>query len=158
MLKSLIFVVGILLFYGCTNDATEISDTDYIIFGSFYGECLGEGCIEIFRLDETSIAEDDNDIYPDATDFYMGNFVPREASIISDLIPLMTAIPEELFDEENRIIGQPDAGDWGGYYFEIKREGLREFWLIDTKHDNLPSYLIDFEQLLSEKLQLLAQQ
>lgn len=158
MLKTIMFVVGIIFLNACTDDPINPNDTEYIIFGSFYGECFGEQCIEIFKLDKTNFSEDTNDVYPNATNFYVGNFVQRDFSIIGDLVPLMTAVPDQLFDEKNRIIGQPDAGDWGGYYFEIKRGDLREFWLIDTHRDNLPSYILPFEKLLEEKLQLLAQQ
>lgn len=41
-----------LLCIGCERDAEpKFSDNGYLIFGHFYGECLGEGCVEIFRLE-----------------------------------------------------------------------------------------------------------
>jgi len=39
-----------------------------------------------------------------------------------------------LFFETAKVIGQPDAGDWGGLYVEIKCVGEPvQYWFIDQK-------------------------
>ena len=40
------------------DDNLELSTSDYIIFGHFYGKCVGEQCIEIFRLENEKLFED----------------------------------------------------------------------------------------------------
>lgn len=38
-----------------------------------------------------------------------------------------------LLKEKKTVIGQPDAGDWGGIYVEYNANGLRKLWLLDKK-------------------------
>ena len=59
-----------------TEPASLMSCSEsYILFGHFYGECLGEECIEIFRICENKLFEDSNDQYPSAQgEGYNGNF------------------------------------------------------------------------------------
>ena len=62
---------------------------------------------------------------------------------MSDLI---NQVPEALLDEPNGVIGMPDAGDWGGYYVEVRRDGVVQFWLIDTMEGNIPEFLHSFNE------------
>ena len=41
--------------------------------------------------------------------------------------------PTDLLKETERVIGQPDAGDWGELYVEYNLNGVRKFWLLDQK-------------------------
>ena len=53
-------------------------------------------------------------------------------------------IPGELLSQKERVIGMPDAGDWGGYYVEVSINGERQFWLIDKNQYYLPESLKPF--------------
>lgn len=59
----------LLLTSGCIDNLGP-SKSGYIIFGHFYGECLGEKGIEIFTLEDDKLFEDSNDRYPSSTGFY----------------------------------------------------------------------------------------
>ena len=52
------------------EDNLELSKSDYIIFGHFYGKCMGEQCVEIFRLENEKLFEDTKDQYPNSAEFY----------------------------------------------------------------------------------------
>jgi len=138
------------------NDAPPLSD-DTLIFGSFYGECAGEGCIEMYRLDpaQQTLAEDTVDKYPSFTEPYRGSYVPRSQASYQRAFPLRQQVPAQLLNTTANVIGQPDAGDWGGYYVETSHNGIRRFWLIDTKKSNLPTYLHAFTDSLRVHIQAL---
>jgi hypothetical protein len=126
-------------------------------FGSFYGECAGESCIEIFRLDLTqqTLEEDVADTYPSFTAPYQGRYVPRSQAAYQRALPLRPLLPTQLLDNPATVIGQPDAGDWGGYYVEVTQNGTRRFWLIDTQKANIPPYLHAFTDSLRTHIQAL---
>lgn len=58
---------------GCEKeDDIKLSDSDYLIFGHFYGECVGEACVEILRLEESKLLGDTKDNYPTVQPIMMG--------------------------------------------------------------------------------------
>ncbi|QJX45931.1 hypothetical protein HMJ29_02845 [Hymenobacter taeanensis] len=116
---------------------------DELVFGQFYGECSGERCIDIYKLDtrHQELLEDTKDAYPTTTAPYEGAFVPLATSFYRRAEDLGQYVPAQLLREPNGPIGQPDAGDWGGYYLEVNKKGKRSFWLLDTQKRNLPAYL-----------------
>lgn len=158
----LIFVA--LILQGCKDEPVEScclttcdcapSDTLIFTFGHFYGECIGEGCVEIFRVDviEMNLSEDISDQYPQAATFYEGNFsldLPIEKYyLVKDLYEY---IPEGLYSE-GTVVGQPDAGDWGGLYFEIKFNDKHRFWLLDQMKSNVPEAYHQFIDEINERI------
>ncbi len=130
---SLLFLTS-----GCNEDLKP-SKSNYLIFGHFYGECLGEQCIEIFRYEEGQLFEDSNDRYPNSTGFYVGKWERLSNQKFNDTKDLIDDFPMDLLNETNTVIGQPDAGDWGGLYIEYNFNGIRKFWLLDQKKDNVPA-------------------
>lgn len=70
----------------CDDDSGMITSDEYLIFGHFYGFCEGEQCIEIFKLTEGELFEDQNDNYPDQESFYKRKFIKLsdEAFMIAD--------------------------------------------------------------------------
>ncbi len=127
------------------------------MFGHFYGECFGERCVEMYKLipGEGQLQEDLRDAYPDHTAWYEGAFVPLSDSLYQQVKDLPASIPAQLYQERDRVIGQPDAGDWGGYYLEVNQNGKRQFWLIDKPKANLPAYLHAFVDALEGSIQKL---
>ena len=140
-----IFLI-LLIVASCQKEELKPSEgtSDYIIFGHFYGECIGEQCIEIFKLTDNSLFEDINDQYPNIDKAYEGDFRPLGNSLFEKVKGLLTQIPGELLTTNDRVIGAPDAGDWGGIYFEISSKEQKDFWLIDKMQTNLPDYLKPF--------------
>jgi hypothetical protein len=129
---------------GCSKENPSVEpDSNELIFGQFYGECSGERCIEIYKLDarKQELSEDVKDSYPTIAAPYEGEYVPLSADFIRHAEDLGQYVPAQLLREANGAIGQPDAGDWGGYYLEVNKNGKRGFWLIDTQKRNLPAYL-----------------
>src|SRR5688572_24122444 len=157
ILFSALFLVSLV---ACekNNDLASCEDFQEITFGSFYGECGGEGCVEIFRIEShlKRLTEDVNDYYPQVDQFYDGHFTIELNTEKYDLVKdLMEYFPEELLAETQTVIGNPDGGDWGGIYFELRTEDTHRFWLLDTMHDNMPADYNEFVDRIQEKLILI---
>ena len=73
---------------GC--DKEKLKSSDYLIFGSFYGMCQGEQCVETFKLTKDFLYEDRKDEYPDRTNFFDGDFEKLDKKFLDDA--LMTSI------------------------------------------------------------------
>ncbi|MFZ9980508.1 MAG: hypothetical protein ACO3FI_00615 [Cyclobacteriaceae bacterium] len=146
---SIFSLIGIT---GCEKDDPGIKDFDYLVFGTFYGFCQGEGCIEIFKVTGADVYEDTRDIYPTNDPPYSGNFVKMDRSFYQLAKGLENEIPARLLNTKEKVIGQPDAGDWGGIYFEISVNGKREYWIIDANTLNLPEYLIPFVEEIIKRV------
>lgn len=134
------------------DDNLELSTSDYIIFGHFYGKCVGEQCIEIFRLENEKLFEDSKDQYPNSGEFYGGIWVQLSQQKFNDTKDLTKYFPTDLLNETEKIIGQPDAGDWGGLYVEYNINGVRKFWLLDQKKSNVPTKYHNFHDKINEKI------
>jgi hypothetical protein len=157
-LITTVLVVAI-IFNACVKDhsigETKETLSDYMAFGHFYGECMGENCIEMYRLGNTALFEDVQDHYPDFQKPYDGNYVKLSEAKFQMVKDFESKIPKELFSETKTVIGQPDAGDWGGIYIEISKNGSRKFWYIDKMQSNLPNYLRSFVDTVSSDIEKL---
>ena len=93
--------IGSLLLTGCAKDSIGLSTDDYLIFGHFYGECGGEQCIEIFKLENGRLYEDTKDIYPNGNGVYEGDF--KELSIDKyELVKgILADFPNDLLNIDN---------------------------------------------------------
>ena len=156
-MKQLIFTLCLLSIATscCKKDNVILSTTNYLIFGHFYGECIGEGCIEIFRLEQNQLLEDTKDIYPYSTSFYNGNYNLLSQKKFNSAKDILNFFPNDLLLELSTVIGQPDAGDWGGLYIEYNYNGSRKFWLVDKMKSNVPSKYHAFIDKVNEKIQLI---
>ncbi|UZR99764.1 hypothetical protein [Chondrinema litorale] len=132
---------------GCQDEETESiekGESGYIIFGHFYGECMGESCVEIFKLEADRLLEDTKDKYPLQSSYYEGEYRTLSNAKFDKVRDMFFSFPDELFDYPQTIIGEPDAGDWGGLYIEYNFEGIRKYWLLDQMKDNVPTELHAF--------------
>lgn len=141
---------------GCSGEPENLSARgDYIVFGDFYGECFGDGCIDIFKVAQKRVFEDTLDLYPSASSLpHMVEFVQVANGRYDDIIDLIGDIPAHLFDVKGVVIGQPDAGDWGGFYLETNTSGEVRYWLIDKLEENLPTYLREYTRNLDAAIQI----
>lgn len=138
----------------CENEVNQ-SVSNYLIFGHFYGECGGEGCIEIFKLETNRLLEDTNDNYPGRLDFYQANFHALSQQKFELAKDLISYFPPELLLDPAQVIGQPDAGDWGGLYIEYNYDGIRKFLLLDQMISNVPLAYHNFIYKVNQKIQLI---
>ena len=139
----------------CKKDAVIPSTSDYLVFGHFYGECAGEQCVEIFRLEQNRLLEDTRDSYPNSTGFYNANYKLLTNQKFNDAKDLLNFFSNDLLTETNLVIGQPDAGDWGGLYIEYNFNGTRKFWLLDQMKSNVPTKYHNFIDKVNEKIKLI---
>lgn len=144
-----------LLLVSCGKDQVVLSNSDYLIFGHFYGECGGEWCVEIFKLEKDGLYEDTKDKYPNSREFYEGNYMQLSQQKFEDTKDLINSFPADLLSETNTVIGQPDAGDWGGLYIEYNANGVRRSWLLDQMKSNVPVQYHDFIDKVNGKIKLL---
>lgn len=167
-MKEIIYglMSGLLLlsFISCDKKEESVNpkagDLEYFVFGHFYGECGGEGCVEIYKLEEGHLFEDTRDVYPTWVTPYDGTYIllpEGKFDLVKDIIEYF---PEELYAETENVLGQPDAGDWGGIYVEIKYvddEGKSGFWLLDQNTYNMPDIYNAFVARINEKIYLINQ-
>ena len=77
---------------------------------------------------------EDGRIGPDlVAQFLTGIFIQLSQQKFIDTKELTKYFPTDLLKETETIIGQPDAGDWGGLYVMYNFNGVRKFWLLDQK-------------------------
>lgn len=154
LISTIIFAS--LLAIGCEkDDEIKASESEYLIFGHFYGYCQGEECIEIYKLENDRLSEDTNDNYPTSTHYYDGNYIELSDSKFNLVKDLPDFIPAELLNNSEKIIGAPDAADGGGIYIEYYREGIKQSWLIDNTKTNVPEYLHNFIDEVHQRISLI---
>jgi len=156
IIKKMFFLVAVLfVISSCSDNDPEIElsnlGDDYLVFGHFYGECGGEGCIETYALTADKLYEDTADRYI-ATDF---EFVELPAEKFDLVIGLENSFPQEILNETDNTFGCPDCGDWGGIYLEYVKDGERKSWRIDVMLDDIPAYMRDFVTEIQEKIALI---
>lgn len=130
-----------------TNGAT-------LTFGRYYGKCLGNSCIEIFKLNDDKLWEDVIDRYPSSDSFYEGRFTEFNGSEKIKTEVLFNQLPSELFKYKSdfNTIGEPDAVDAGGIYLEFQSLGVRKLWLIDLSKRNVPKYIAIYVELINNTI------
>jgi len=151
-----LLILPLALFTACDKEGNNLKvEADYLIFGHAYGFCVGEKCIEIFKLEDGQLYEDANDNYPGSTDFYDADFSTLSNELYEQVSNLEDDFPSILLDETDTVIGEPDAGDWGGLYIEYKAGDFRKFWLLDLNKNNVPESYHNFIDAVTEKIELI---
>lgn len=121
------------------NDDGSGTETNYLVFGHYYGECIGDGCIRTYHLEGDKLQEDSNDNYGCAAPYdwdELPNSKYQEASSLFNLLP------DTLYTFENQTFGIPDAYDQGGVYLETYGpNGNKRQWHFDTNKEEIPEPL-----------------
>lgn len=147
-------ILGLILISisSCSKDNdTQTNENYYLVFGHFYGECMGEECVETFKLTNTKLYEDRNDIYG-STDFNFDELGSDKFDQVKDLI---FSVPDQLLNENDSTFGCPDCLDQGGLLIQYSKNGNLKTWRIDQIKDAVPSYLHDFMDEVNEKIALI---
>lgn len=148
---TLIFMVAIIS--SCNKDEENgIVGSDYLIFGHFYGECIGEGCVETFKLTGQKLFEDANDNYSGAEPFHFTELGNDKFEKVKDLVDFF---PSALLDESEKVFGCPDCADQGGLFIQYAKNGILKSWRIDQSKSQVPDYLHPFMDMVNEKIALI---
>jgi|ETNmetMinimDraft_8_1059916.scaffolds.fasta_scaffold39164_2 hypothetical protein len=150
--KFLIFSLVITFIFSCNKDSEiELNQTNFLIFGHFYGECNGEECIETFKLTNKKLYEDSNDNYS-GTYF---NFIELGNNTFDQVKDLIDYFPCELLSDNKNIFGCPDCYDQGGLFIQYSENDSIKSWIIDQSQSSVPEYLHEFMDMVNEKIYLI---
>lgn len=137
----------IVLFAGCSKDddvptLSNFREVDSLIFGWYYGECLGESCVETFRLTENALYEDVNDPYAGSSAF---KFTDRKTDEIFEQAQILTDdFPTQLLREPDQTFGCPDCADQGGMFIQVSTSSGNQTWRLDQGKTDVPKYLHEY--------------
>ena len=133
------------------DDDNQSNQSDYLIFGQFYGFCIGETCIETFKLTDQNLYEDTLD------DYFAENqmFVRISDDKFEQVKDLMDDFPNELLNDNESVFGCPDCADGGGLYIEYSKNGVVKSWRIYKRKADVPEYLHDFIDEVNNKISLI---
>lgn len=153
MRSYIILLVTGLMILSCQSSDDEFifENRDYLIFGHFYGMCVGEGCVQTFKLTE-------NSLYKDAKSDYFGSdfeFYQLDQKLFDKVKDLKNTFPKQLLSEKDEVIGCPDCADGGGLFIQLLRNEQLYTWRIDQDKANLPGYLHNFVDKVNEKIALI---
>lgn len=151
-IQMLALLGWISLFISC-NDSDQILVEETLIFGHFFGECVGERCVETFRLTRFDLAEDNVDGYASDGPFDFEVMPQEKFELVKNLI---SEIPSELLETDDQTFGCPDCGDWGGIYVSWITPISTQSWRIDMIQESIPEYLHDFVDKINESIVLIS--
>lgn len=143
-------VIGLmgLMAISCKKSSEKLEDADYIVFGTFYGFCMGEECREMYMLTNENLYEDIDDSNAD-------EYVELPTDLYADVVDLETSIPADLKALPDSTFGCPDCHDQGGVFLRIKKDDVDQSWTIDNDLDAIPTYLHGIVDLIHEKVELI---
>ncbi|GAB5464688.1 MAG: hypothetical protein Kapaf2KO_01240 [Candidatus Kapaibacteriales bacterium] len=120
-------------------DNDNLSNEEKLIFGVFFGECIGEGCIETYKLEYDIVYEDSLDTYPtmQSTDeesfsWYKYDHSTDTHLAAHDVFAVYRKHEDALWASESAIFGCPDCVDQGGVYIRIEKDNQTRTFMIDT--------------------------
>lgn len=143
--------IGVLLSCDTKDNGVELNANDFLVFGHFYGECQGEGCVETFKLTAENLFEDSADDY-NGQNLDFTELSNEKFELVKDL---KDAFPNQLLSESETTFGCPDCADGGGLFIQFADNGSTKSWRIDQNKDNVPSYMRGFIDKVNEKIALL---
>lgn len=151
--KIVTFFAILIIISSCKHDDDiSVNENDYLIFGHFYGECIGEGCVETYKLTDTKLFEDTNDSYAGTAPF---NFIELGALQFEQVKDLIDFLPPELLNASDTAFGCPDCADQGGLFIQYLKNGNTKSWRIDQSKNQVPEYLYEFMDKVNEKISLI---
>lgn len=149
--------ISVLIFVSvssCKEEEPRQYAGDYLIFGHFYGECLGESCVRMFKLEDDYLLEDLQDGLKRPYNFETGYRVLPQADFERASV-LLDVFPNQLLNEPDTTFGCPDCADQGGLYIEYRRGDTHGIWSIDQDQEEVPTYLHEFTDRVNETIRLI---
>jgi hypothetical protein len=111
----------------------KLKNKEYFVFGTFYNECSGEACVEMFKITPTSLLEDVLDKYPSRSSLFSGEYL-TQLNEKFEVIKEMPMLPSDLFSSPDHVFGCPDCSDGGGLYIELFKDDKVEYCYIDLQN------------------------
>jgi len=118
----LIILVTLIVITGCSVENKLISNSDYIIYGVYCGECIGD-CTTMYKLTN-------NDLFIDSTNrWWQARFKGKKYSFKGNILNkkyfleaenLKAQIPSVLITSKDKVFGTPDNRDQCGVYVQLK--------------------------------------
>lgn len=131
----LLFALLGMTFTSCHESWLLTHDEDeYILFGHFHGECIGEDCVRIFKLTEKHLFRDQINKYPGRGPHVWKKMSDRQNRIAQGLPDLF---PDDFLDAP-QTYGCPDCSDQGGIIFILKDNSTIRVWNIDKDKNQIP--------------------
>ena len=148
-MKKIILIIILAGILACnSNDEIILNENNFLIFGHFYGECFGEGCIETYKLTDKKLFEDTNNKYS-GTDF---NFIELDDNTFEGVKDIIDFFPNQLLNSNKSTFGCPDCADGGGLFIQYSENGNVKSWRIDQTKVDVPAYLHNFIDKVNEKI------
>lgn len=147
------FLLLMVLVMSCSSDddGLHIEGQDFLVFGHFYGMCVGDRCVVNYKLTDEAL-------FRDTIQDYSGQnrvFVKMGDEQFEKVKDLADYFPRKLLQEKEAVIGCPDCSDGGGFWVEYSENGKVSSWRIDKDKNHVPSYLHKFMDKIGEKIDLL---
>ena len=157
MIKTtyILFILIILSGSSCQDDIGELYEGDYLVFGSFYGFCVGDDCLQLFKLEDRQLLEDTVAQYYTEDNLFQRSNRVRSRAELNTAKSLLDVFPKQLLKERDSTFGCPDCYDQGGFYIEYKQGRKRGTWVIDRTQDDVPAYLHEFMDRVDEVIRQL---
>lgn len=147
------FLLLMVVVMSCSSDdnGLNIEGQNFLVFGHFYGMCVGDRCVLNYKLTDEALFKDT------IRDYYGQNrvFVKMEDEQFEKVKDLADYFPQKLLKEKETVIGCPDCADGGGLLVEYSENGKLTTWRIDMNKNHVPDYLHDFMDKIQEKINLL---
>ncbi len=149
--RSLWLMIVVLPIYSC--EKVETIETDTFIFGHFNGFCLGESCIETYKIEDETLYEDTMDKYKGTDGF---DFVALPQEKYEEVMNLNKFIPSQLWSESDKaVFGCPDCYDQGGILIQMVKSNTIKSWFFDKDISSNPAYIQDFLEDVNDKIMII---
>lgn len=152
-MKNMLLIFALFLFLVSCKDkdnTSEPSQTEYFIFGTGFGKCVGN-CSHFFQINNGKIYPDDM-----LSAYTQMKFSITPLSNDKYLLAksLLDSLPQYLINNPNTTIGCPDCADQGKIYIELKSNGVIINWNIDTDSNIYPkeiqSYIAKLKKIVDQ--------
>ena len=151
---SLLVLVSTLALVQCDyfGDKAEVveNDKDWFVFGKYYCEC-GGNCATVYRIENEQLFKR-TETNKCSMDELTTEAPALDQSKYELALALLNDFPEQMWTDAKETYGCPDCGDWGGYRIVYYKDGVTRTWQIDTKTDNLPDWLLPYQDKIKNVL------
>lgn len=154
-MRPLIIIFAVLLLsVSCNNKHEQKDKIDYVIFGSYAGECIRH-CATMFKLENNRLLIDRTDSFfknreegPTFNNDTLNRSQFKEAQFAID------SLPGILLTSYGATFGHPDDRDQGGLFVQIKKGDAIKTFYIDNDLSKVPKSLWKYVGLIRHFEQL----
>jgi len=152
-MKLLALACGLLALGACAPVEQQRLSQDYFAFGRYEPGCSGDDCPAVYVLDQGKLLRDDEGHFDPSLGYTARAPKPLDSALYAEAMALRALLPAELATEGRVRIGQTEQG---GYFVQTTLEGdaTARFWILDSRLENLPEYLLRFVDLMGKDILL----